>query len=191
MAGKPLSNHEIVTLAVYLLGGDSAYVDTEDVAVKANEIAPGRFTWRKHRDQINLELIRVYLSEAKKPKRGRYLIGSGNEGWMLTEKGLAFSRSRVRELKAVDLSRRPLTQKERQWLRRERGRMLAENAFVKFQSGKIESISQREAEAFFHLDDYVTGNARERKLVRIVNAFGDDPELGAAVKELVKQVRRE
>ena len=42
-----LSNHEIVTLALYLLGGDTQYVDTEDIAVKANEVAPGRFTWRR------------------------------------------------------------------------------------------------------------------------------------------------
>jgi len=44
---KALSNHEIVTLAVYLPGGDSKRIDTEDVAVKSNELAPGRFTWRK------------------------------------------------------------------------------------------------------------------------------------------------
>jgi hypothetical protein len=36
------SNIEIVTIAVYLLGGDSKYIDTEDIAVKVNELAPGR-----------------------------------------------------------------------------------------------------------------------------------------------------
>jgi hypothetical protein len=39
-----LANHEIVTLAVYLLGGDTQRVDLEDAAVKANVPAPGRFT---------------------------------------------------------------------------------------------------------------------------------------------------
>jgi hypothetical protein len=63
-----LSNHEIVTLAVYLLGGDTQYLDTEDIAVKANEIAPGRFTWRKYSDQINIENVRAFLSDAKKEK---------------------------------------------------------------------------------------------------------------------------
>ena len=62
---KGLSNHEIVTLAVYLLGGDTQYVDTEDAAVKANELAPGRFTWRKYRDQINIENVRTFLSDAE------------------------------------------------------------------------------------------------------------------------------
>ena len=59
---KGLSNHEIVTLAVYLLGGDTQYVDTEDAAVKANELAPGRFTWRKCRDQINNNPVRKRLT---------------------------------------------------------------------------------------------------------------------------------
>lgn len=58
---KFLSNSETVLVAVYLLRGDSNSVDTEDVAVKANELAPGAFTWRKYRDQINLEIVRVVL----------------------------------------------------------------------------------------------------------------------------------
>ena len=40
---KRLNNQEIVTLSVFLLGGDTALIDTEDIAVKANELAPGRF----------------------------------------------------------------------------------------------------------------------------------------------------
>jgi hypothetical protein len=44
---KRPSNHAIVTLAVYLLGGETQRIDTEDIAVKANEIAPGCFAWRR------------------------------------------------------------------------------------------------------------------------------------------------
>ena len=40
-------NDEMVVFATYLAGGRNAYADTEDIAVKANEISPGRFTWRK------------------------------------------------------------------------------------------------------------------------------------------------
>src|SRR5689334_18326851 len=61
-----LSQAEIVSLAVYRLGGAQRAVDTEDVAVEAHRIAPGRFSWKKYPDQINLELIRVFLSDAKK-----------------------------------------------------------------------------------------------------------------------------
>ena len=48
---RTLANHEVVVLATYLAGGRTAYTDTEDIAVKANEIAPGRFTWRKYKEQ--------------------------------------------------------------------------------------------------------------------------------------------
>lgn len=64
---KDLSNHEIVTLAVFLLGGDSQRIDTEDTAIKANELAPRRFTWRKYPDQINIETVRKRLWDARKP----------------------------------------------------------------------------------------------------------------------------
>src|SRR5690349_6049426 len=102
---KDLSNTELVTLAVYLLGGETTAVDTEDVAVKVNALAPGRFTWRKYPDQINLELVRVRLSEAKKPGRHGLLLGSGAGGWLLSPKGLAFARSRVQDLERGGLAR--------------------------------------------------------------------------------------
>jgi hypothetical protein len=186
---KALSNHEIVTLAVYLLGGETTHVDTEDIAKKVNEIAPGRFTWRKFKDQVNLEIIRVYLSDAKKPEKGSYLSGSGSDGWLLTEKGLKFSKIRIRDLAAMDQSRKPLSVKEKQWLRAERTRILASEAFQKFQTEGLLAITRQEAETFFRVDAYVVGEQRERKLVRVLNAFGDDPELGNAVRELARKVR--
>ena len=95
MKKNQFSNHEIVTLAAYLLGGDVRHVDTEDVAFKASELAPGRFAWRKYPDQINLEIIRVYLSDAKKLAKGGYLIRSGADGWLLTEKGVRFAKDQL------------------------------------------------------------------------------------------------
>ena len=186
---KGLSNHEIVTLAVYLLGGDTQYVDTEDVAVKANEIAPGRFTWRKYSDQINIENVRAFLSDAKKDKNGGFLRGAGKDGWLLTESGAAFAKAGVASLENVDLSRERLSVKDKTWLQHERTRMLGSEAFAKFSSGMMDAITTQEAESFFRLDVYVTGNAREDKIVRALNAFGSDPELGPAVKTLAPKVR--
>ncbi|MGA8215792.1 MAG: hypothetical protein WB799_19520, partial [Candidatus Sulfotelmatobacter sp.] len=123
-AGKPhdglsFSNHEIVTLAVYLLGGRSSHVDTEDIAIKSNELAPGRFSWRKYPSQINLELIRVYLSDAKKKDKGEYLMGSGSDGWLLTQRGFEFARRQNKKLKTANLSRPAMGPKEKRWRRSE------------------------------------------------------------------------
>jgi hypothetical protein len=183
-----LSNHEIMTLAVYLLGGESRYIDTEDVAIKANEIAPGRFTWRKYPNQISEDAVSKGLWDAARSGKVEYLIGSEKKGWLLSPKGLSFAKERVGDLGSVDLSRKPMTPRERRWYQTERTRMLAEEAFIKFQSGRREHITDREAEAFFRVDDYVVGRARERKIARIVNTYGDDSELGQAVQHLVSRV---
>src|SRR5207247_2468881 len=78
---QTLNSTQIIVLATYVLGGERQPIDTEDLAVKANELAPGRFSWRKYQDQINLELVRVYASDAKKEAKGALLRGSGDEGW--------------------------------------------------------------------------------------------------------------
>jgi hypothetical protein len=187
---KPLSNHEVVTLAVHALGGGSRSVDTEDVAIKANELAPGRFLWRKYPSQINLETVRVYLSDAKKPAKGAYLMGSGSKGWMLTRRGLEFAMARSGELAHTDLSRTPMSQKERAWLRSERARLLADPVTGKFQSVGIDGITSEEAEAVFRVDEYVRGQARQRKIVRLLNSFRDDPELGGTLEALALKVRQ-
>ena len=187
---KSLSNHEIVTLAVYLLGGDAKRVDTEDVAVKANEIAPGRFTWRKYNDQINIKNISWCLWDAKKTKNGSYLIGADEDGWMLTESGLEFAKARATEFKEYNLARNPINQKERNLLRRERERMLSSDAFAKFSSNQSDTILQQEAESFFRVDAYVTGDARKEKILRTKNRFGNDAELGPLIKLLESKLSK-
>jgi len=81
-----------------------------------------------------------------------------------------------------------MTASERRWYQNERGRMLTEPAFLKFQSGNLHEVGSREAEAFFRVDDYVVGEARQRKITRILNVFGEDPELGQAVRQLAEKV---
>ncbi len=117
---RNLTNHEIVTLAVYMLGGEFRQIDTEDAAVKANSLAPGRFTWRRYPEQINIENVRAFLSDAKKPKNGAYLIGAGKEGWFLTERGVLFAKQHLARLPKSKESKKMFTPKERAWLRRER-----------------------------------------------------------------------
>ena len=186
---KSLANHEVLILAVYLLGGETQRIDTEDIAVKANELAPGRFAWKKYPEQINLELIRVYLSDAKKHEKGRYIVGSGNTGWMLSQQGLQFARARAPRLGVEDLSRPAVDAKTQRWIRRERNRLLTDDAHQRFIRDGAESVTRQQAEAFFRLDAYVTGDARQTKLLRIVNAFGEDSDLGGTVRALASKLQ--
>src|SRR5258708_38138453 len=92
------SQIDIVTLAVFLSGGDQHVVDTEDVAIEAHKLAPGIFCWRKYPEQINLELVRVVLSNHKKVGNGALLTGSGKDGWMLSRVGLTWARRNSKKL---------------------------------------------------------------------------------------------
>jgi len=181
-------NFEIVTLALYLLGGEAASVDVEDAAIKADELAAGRFAWRKYPQRIDLKRVSTALFDARKEKNGAYVFGSDRNGWMLTERGLAFAREHVASLEHIDVARRAQSPRERQWERNERARMLADETFARFESD-AKTIAVSEAEAFFRLDDYVVGRARERKLTRFLNIFGDDVQLGAAVRALAEKVK--
>ena len=189
-SSKSLSNHDTVLLAVYLLGGESGPIDTEDIAVKVNTLAPGAFTWRKYPNQINLEIVRVVLSNLKRSQGGKLLVGAGKDGWMLTERGLQSAKGFSGKSSRSGDGKTPLSQKEKSWMRSERERMLRSPAYAKFRSGELQGVSELEAAAFFRLDSYVTGRAREQKLLRLINVFGDDVELGDAVKALEIKVRR-
>lgn len=181
------SNKEIVVFAVYLLGGESTYTDQEDIAVKVNEIAPGRFLWKKYKNQIDLAAVTKRLYDAKTDGK---LLGSSMDGWILSEKGLEFSKKEIKYLKNVDLSRTSLNQKEKVWQNREKIRMMSTKAYERLIIDRSENIATKDAEIFFRLDEYITGMARERKLARIINTFSDDRDLGWIVKLLAEKVRK-
>jgi len=140
-----LANYEIVVLAAYLVGAHYRYVDTEDIAIKANEIAPGRFSWRKYKHQINIDTVRKRLWDATK-KDGGYLVGSERGGWLVTELGCDFAEKNLSKLIWLDLSKSRLSRAEEIWQGRERNRMVAEAAYRKFRAGTIAEISAAEAE---------------------------------------------
>jgi hypothetical protein len=176
------SQVEIVTLAVYLCGGGVKMVDTEDAAVKANELAPGRFSWRKYPEQINIELVRSYLSAAK--RRAGYLNGTGTQGWSLTPAGLAWAESAGQEFLVTDQSRRRDERKgggvdEQRW-QRERARITGTRAYQKWVTGD-EGITVREAEGVFRIDRYVNERTRHAEITRLQDMFRDDQAMASFV----------
>lgn len=183
-----ITHSELVTWAVGLLGGDQKRIDTEDVAVKVFEIAPKRFSWKKYPHQINLELVRVYLSDAKKPEHGALLAGSGRTGWSLTRKGLDWIRSAKTRLQALDASegaRRPSSAGSIDASRRnrERTRILSLPAWARWSNGD-RSVVRKEAMEVFRLDSYSTAAVLESKITRLRAMFPEDEEIGKFIKHL-------
>jgi hypothetical protein len=171
-------------IAAFRVGAAGLHADTEDIAVKANEIGPGRFTWKKYPEQINIDTVRKRLWDAR--KRG-HLVGSERDGWLLTESGATFARQYRRSLGAEKTTR--LSLNDRKWRRMEKVRLLTTAAHLKFRSGEASRITAREAQGFFRIDAYVGKSAIENKILRIVNAFSDDHEIGPTVKHVASLVR--
>jgi hypothetical protein len=180
-----LTRPEAATLALYLSGGAHQSAHTEDVAIRAVEVAPGMFAWEKHPDRIDKELVRVALSDARL-KKG-YVLGSHDKGWMLTPTGMEYARRNApsRDGQTGDARRG----KAQQAFGRERARLMSTDAFEKFHAGRLDEVSDDEADAFFRLNIYVRGQARQRKIARIANEFTNDDELGDLVTTLAKRAR--
>jgi hypothetical protein len=189
---KGPSQMELVTLAVHLLGGAHRAIDTEDAAVRAHQLAPGRFSWKKYPDQINLELIRVYLSDAK--MKGKLLLGSGRTGWRLTQKGLKWAEQAARGFGQVNTSRSRASLRsgsidEQRW-RRERARIVSTVAWTKWASGNSD-IPAAQAKEVFRIDSYARGDLREAKITRLQSLFTNDNEVAPFLDQLVKILNRE
>jgi hypothetical protein len=196
---KPLTSQvtgpEVVALALFMLGGGGRPVDTEDVAVRAHEIAPGRFSWRKYPDQINLELVRVALSDARKTDNGGLVTGTGKSGWSLTPEGQRWAEERGSHLLKQDISknraeRRAGSIDEQRW-QRERLRLMATEAWRQWSEGGAEVLSREAAADLFRIDRYVVGRALELKVNRLREMFGSDEELRGLVEAAASVVLKE
>lgn len=184
-----LSNSHVVVLAAYLAGASKGYADTEDIAIQAAQIFPGRFSWRKYPEQINIEAVRKRLWDASSEKLGRLLTGSDRDGWLMTEAGLKFCKDNAKVLNESTESTPHLKQKEGAWATREKIRMQSEVAFQKWRDGRTHEIVPVEAERFFRIDDYVVGNLRRSRVKRARDIFAADLAMSEAIDEIAKKVR--
>jgi hypothetical protein len=112
--GPRLANREIVVYAVYLLGGDTQRIHTEDVALKCFELFPDSFSWIKYPTYPDKDIVRVALTDARKERYGGLVEGrSGqnkglsartrrkpvSDGWILTAKGIEWVKANLDRFK--------------------------------------------------------------------------------------------
>jgi hypothetical protein len=189
---RSVTHPQVVTVAVFFLGGADKFVDTEDVAVKAAQLAPGRFSWRKYRDQINLELVRVYLSDAKKTAHGALVEGSGRRGWTLTSAGLRFARKIAPSLSVGALARDPNSAQagsvDHVRRDRERRRIEQTSAWASWIAASATTVPIANAKEVFRIDSYVTSELVHIKIERLRKIFIDDPEITKFIDQMASIV---
>lgn len=171
-----LSNYQLVTLAVALLGGDAEHQDREDIAIKAHELVPAKFSWRKYSNRIDLEAVGVALRDAKKEKNGELLIGSNARGWMLSSKGLLWIAS-LQIDKQIDSQLRERISITTQNQQGERERLYHTSAYELFVAGKGVDITQRDFFQFARVNEYFKDKARERRYTIVDHAVTGDETL--------------
>jgi len=171
------SNPKLVTIAVTLLDGDVECVDREDIAIQVNEIAPGRFSWRKYPERIDLDAVGGALRNAKKPQNGGLLVGNNTMGWMLSPAGLKWIETldlgAVQDVQSIKYRRDSIAANQQA----ECARLRSTQAYRLFIDGKSEEIAVQDFNQFARVNEYFQSKARQRRYAIIDNAVVDDEVL--------------
>src|SRR3990172_3061396 len=167
---EELNNSELVTLAVYLVGGSTNFVDVEDIAIEVFSLAPNRFSWKKYKDQIDIKIVQYSLHSACKKNLG-YLKGSAKYGYILTKTGLEWAQKIDEDRK---LTTKPRRSSSADLLEKEKARLERTQANLKFINGDFEKINNIDFREFTRVNDYFPKYVRDERYARIENAVAGD-----------------
>ncbi len=176
MINNKLSNQEIVTVAIYILGSGIGTFDIETIAKKADEIAPGRFRWKTDPNMISDSNTWDALSNARKKGYIRQeAMEKNTDSYLLTEEGINFSKKNLNKIKSFDQSkiRIPVS---KEIYDNTKIRLQSTKAYQKASEGKSEEISSREFNGFFGLNDYMKSKQKNEKIQKLKNLFISDKE---------------
>jgi hypothetical protein len=94
-----IPNRQLAVYGLSLLGGDTEYIHTEDIALKCFELFQHSFSWVKYPDYPDKDIVRIALCDARKAKYGALVEGRAgrgptiNDGWRLTAQGIEWIKS--------------------------------------------------------------------------------------------------
>jgi len=167
IAKPKYKNSDVTVIAVYQLGGALRYIHLEDVAVKAAELSPKTFAWKKYPERINLEAVRIALKDELGAKTKR-VLGSIRHGWMLTPQGLSWCLENV----STETNQAPVEQ-----IHKEIARIKKSEAFNKVTAGKMVEITDDNLKAVLRIDEYFSPRNRSERILAFANAAVIEPQL--------------
>ncbi len=184
MKDNKLSNQEIVTIALYHLGGGIGVFNIEDIATEADKLAPGRFRWKTNPDMISDSNTWDALSNARAKKYVLQKKGEKNtDSYVLTEEGVEFAKRNLIKVKNFDQSkvRIPVS---RELYDNTKARIQATEAFKKMTNDRGNEISSREFDDFFRLNKYMKDKQKNLKIQKMKNLFLTDKRLSEVIDKL-------
>jgi len=190
MNEKKIKNIELVTIALYEIGGANRPKDTEDIAVKADQIDNERFKWKnkKYKSFIDKGLILESLKAAKNRAIGSFLKGNDEKGWILSAIGLEFCKNSKHKFTGVIVRKKRLTKIEKNYLLREESRIVSTEAFLKFYNKKKEEIVQRDILELFKVDDYTTKKDVEKRILKLLDNFSEQHPVYQIINNYKKEI---
>jgi hypothetical protein len=190
MIEKKIKNIELVTIALYEIGGANKPRDTEDIAVKADQIDDERFKWKnkKYKKFIDKGLVLESLKAAKNRAIGSFLKGNDEKGWTLSATGLEFCKNSKHKFKGVIVRKKRLTKIEKNYLLREEYRITGTDAFIKYYNEKKDEIVLRDILKLFKVDDYTTKKDVEKRILKLLDNFPDQHPIYQLINNYKKEV---
>ena len=174
MPNNEFSKPQLITIAVALLNGDTTYVDREEVAITVNDIAPGRFNWRKYPERIDLDAVSNALRRAKKTQNGGLVVGNNTQGWMLSPTGLKWIKTidldSIHEKISIKVRLTSILANQEV----ERKRLRNTRAYELFISDKSKAIALQDFYEFARVNEYFQTKARQRRYTIITNTVIED-----------------
>lgn len=174
IAKPKYNNSDITVIALYQLGGALRYIHLEDVAVKAAELSPKAFSWKKYPERINPESVRIALKR-ELGARTKRVLGSIRHGWMLTPQGLSWCLENA----SAETNQSPIEQ-----IYKEIARIKKSEAFNKVTAGRVKEITDNDLKALLRIDEYFSPRNRSERILALANAAVIDHQLSPVLTTL-------
>ena len=189
MIGKKIKNIELVTIALYELGGARKFIDTEDIAVRADGIDNERFKWRnkKYKFYIDKGLIIESLNAARVRKIGAFVKGNDKQGWILTTIGLEFCKLSKHKFNGKIIRKKRLSKIEKKYLLREENRIVNTDAYRKFMDNDNKNITENDIKILFKVNDYTSLKDLDKRIIDLLDNFKDQDKIYQLINNYKKE----
>ena len=182
MSNDQFNKGELVTLALYNLGGDS---DLEAIAIEVDKIAPGKFRWISKPDWVSDSNVWDALSNVNKHKLGAMNYKNKNK-YILTEIGVKFAQDNIEKLpKNIQFEKRE-TKEDKTKRDLAYKRIINGDAYNLYNENKLDQIQKKDLEFILRVNDYMNEKKKKEKIQSLRKIFYEDSKTLKIINDFEK-----